>query len=290
MTDAEFVDAFLPRARFDGCALERADFSDANVSGTAFDEAVLPEASFDGVHGVETRFRDAVLRNGTFEEASLSDSTFSGADLDHAVLHRADLFGADLRNASLYGAITSDALIDADTSLPVGVEGELERATWTYGTIERLARRNSLPDVARKAYVRRKDRRKRRRRDEGAVLGWAYLAAMDFLMRYGDSWLRVVRSSALVVLLFGVLYASVGGIRRSFAGGDAVSDVPLPVPDPLATLLVDVYFSAVTFTTLGYGDLHPATGLTRTLASLESYVGALLIALLVYVFGRRAEW
>jgi voltage-gated potassium channel Kch len=42
-----------------------------------------------------------------------------------------------------------------------------------------------------------------------------------------------------------------------------------------------VYFSLVTLTTLGYGDIAPATPLAGILASLEAVVGAFYIAILV---------
>lgn len=56
------------------------------------------------------------------------------------------------------------------------------------------------------------------------------------------------------------------------------------------TLLANQYFSAVTFTTLGYGDIQPASGAAQLLATVESFVGALLMALLVFVLGRRTTW
>lgn len=118
------------------------------------------------------------------------------------------------------------------------------------------------------------------------------MATMDLLMRYGDSWLRVVRASGLVVAFFAALYAVAGGVKPTVSSAETIVfyEVTLRIPEPLRTVLVNLYFSAVTFTTLGYGDVQPATGLARALASVESFVGALLIALLVYVFGRRAEW
>lgn len=52
-----------------------------------------------------------------------------------------------------------------------------------------------------------------------------------------------------------------------------------------------VYFSVVTITTLGYGDLTPATDLGRSLAMLETLFGQIflvvLVAFLVGMLGRR---
>lgn len=292
LTDTVFAGAILPQAELNGCALERADFTDANVSGTEFNDAILPDANFTSASAEEAEFRSAALPDATFEGASLSDGIFLKADLDNATLHRANLFGADLGKATFYGAITTDAMIDSDTTLPMSQEDDPDRATWTFGTIERLARQNSLSNQARKAYVKRRDVRKEQYRKEGQCLRWVYMTVMNLLMRYGDSWLRVVGSSGVVIAIFGVLYTLVGGVRPTVSSSDPIMfhEIMFQLPEPVRTVLVNLYFSAVTFTTLGYGDIQPATGLSRTLASVESFIGALLIALLVYVFGRRAEW
>jgi voltage-gated potassium channel Kch len=42
-----------------------------------------------------------------------------------------------------------------------------------------------------------------------------------------------------------------------------------------------LYFSFVTLTTLGYGDIAPATPLAKALSSLEAVVGQLFIAVLI---------
>lgn len=47
-----------------------------------------------------------------------------------------------------------------------------------------------------------------------------------------------------------------------------------------------VYFSTVTFTTLGYGDYHPV-GWVKLIAAAEAFLGAVTIALLTVIFARR---
>ena len=47
-----------------------------------------------------------------------------------------------------------------------------------------------------------------------------------------------------------------------------------------------LYFSVVTFTSLGYGDIRPVGG-ARLLAGIESLLGVFAISLFVFVFCRR---
>jgi hypothetical protein len=48
-----------------------------------------------------------------------------------------------------------------------------------------------------------------------------------------------------------------------------------------------IYFSAITFTTLGYGDFRPLEGWGRILAGSEAFIGAFMMALFVYTFARK---
>ncbi|WP_297549065.1 potassium channel family protein [Thermococcus sp.] len=47
-----------------------------------------------------------------------------------------------------------------------------------------------------------------------------------------------------------------------------------------------LYYSLVTFTTLGYGDMHP-TGWLKALSALEALTGAVFMALIVAVIARK---
>ena len=48
-----------------------------------------------------------------------------------------------------------------------------------------------------------------------------------------------------------------------------------------------LYYSVVTFTTLGYGEITPATLFTRHLASTHAFGGAFMMAMFVAVFGKK---
>ena len=57
-------------------------------------------------------------------------------------------------------------------------------------------------------------------------------------------------------------------------------------PDLWRVLVNCAYFSIVTFTTLGFGDLQPV-GLAKLYAAIEACIGAVMMALFVYSFARR---
>jgi hypothetical protein len=120
------------------------------------------------------------------------------------------------------------------------------------------------------------------------------LTLLNLICGYGERPFWVVRTWAVVVLFFAVAYAFSGiatnGVttRLVFGGLDAWVTSPLSQFKTVAEhLWHSFYFSGVTFTTLGYGDFHPAGALTQMLAVTEASLGAFLMALFILVVGRK---
>lgn len=93
---------------------------------------------------------------------------------------------------------------------------------------------------------------------------------------------RVGASGTLTILSFAGLFGIYGlGGRDPCAAFHALG-VAGPCPGHDA---VDfIYFAMVTFSTLGYGDFHPADGITQILAAALAIVGNLHLALIVGAF------
>jgi uncharacterized protein YjbI with pentapeptide repeats len=110
------------------------------------------------------------------------------------------------------------------------------------------------------------------------LLGLRLLPELVFgrmLFGYGERPVRVMIASALIILLCAFFYAQPGSLvylgrytEHSFLQG--------------------LYFSTITFTTLGYGDFYPAAnGFSRYLAMAEAVSGAFLMALFVVCLAKR---
>jgi hypothetical protein len=117
-----------------------------------------------------------------------------------------------------------------------------------------------------------------------ALVAGAPVAIFRFLIRRGRVDLDTVLGAICVYLLFGMLFAfafaAIGelGQHHFFAQ---------PAADSLENFM---YFSFVTLTTVGYGDLTAAGGLGRSVAILEALTGQLylvtVVALVVSQLGR----
>jgi hypothetical protein len=90
----------------------------------------------------------------------------------------------------------------------------------------------------------------------------------------------------LVALAFSHLYCIVEAVNpRSFRGGE---ELARQLQDRGSRHFVLTYFSLITLTTLGYGDIAPASGAARGLAAFEAVLGQVYIAVLIAeLVGRR---
>lgn len=102
------------------------------------------------------------------------------------------------------------------------------------------------------------------------------------LFGYGERPIRVLGAGAFIILSCGLFYSS-DAAHLAFQYGMESSRSP----DHLK-LLEGLYYSTVTFTTLGFGDIYPAADiLTRVITMLESLAGVCLMPLFVISLSKR---
>ncbi len=270
---ARLVRAVLPRARLHGAELARAD-----LTGAILEHAVLSQAGFG----------DAVLKDAVFFEADLRHASFVGADLSGADLRCVQGEGARFRRADLRGVDFSGADLSHADLVQTQVRGacfhevDFRRARLRHleGFENALFLACDIRDVDfSQAYLLRRfimDQNYlaelRNRSRYHAMLYWLWWATSDC----GRSLARLGVWIAMVTVFFGVAYQQVaidyGGAR---------------------TWLSPYYFSLVTLTTLGYGDVLPASVAGQALVMSEVVVGYLLLGGLISIFAnkmaRRAE-
>lgn len=270
-------------------------FKECSLIGARFDSAVLRNSSFHG----------ADLREAQFDGVDARGADFTGANLAGASIHGTDFRDADFSGARLDQAIISNTRVNRETTF--GRESEYEReleaartdqeyreeaeaAVWTYREIHELFIQNALPLEARRYYYKEKDTRRRLAWHLGHYLQAVKAEASRWVTGYGMNPYRVIGSAAVVIVVCAFLFPLTGGIEES-VGEDTARwslDNLTGRPAYIANVLVkSVYFSSITFTTLGYGDIAPIGTAARIIAGVESLLGALLTALLVFVLSRR---
>jgi voltage-gated potassium channel len=124
-----------------------------------------------------------------------------------------------------------------------------------------------------------------------AALAFAYLACVIVRGSYqqvaitADGLLGAFCAYFLVAIIFGHLYCLCETLAPgSFAGGKAFNEEMLK--DERRQFLL-TYFSFITLTTVGYGDITPCSDATRTFATLEALTGQFYLVILISEFVRR---
>ena len=304
LADATLGGADLSHANFEEADLSGVDLSDATLSNTVLRSASLYEA---------------VVVDATLKETLLVNADLTEADLEYAAMIRTDLRGADLSGAHLYGSVHDNCRIDHRTTLDgvcsyeqmvpdneplsavvtTGNVDLLDKAIWTYGALQTISRENKLNQQASEYYIRQHDTQRRQVWARGQYLRWAKAEGARWVMQYGEGIWNVVYTALVVIVVSALLYplSVVGGLRRSSSGeiltyatSGSLDLLTLTGFENLVSVLLEgLYFSVVTFTTLGYGDWNPL-GYAKGLAMAESIIGTFIASLLIYVLARRVMW
>lgn len=180
--------------------------------------------------------------------AELAQTDLSQADLSDSYLSEADISGTRLDWAKAQGVLLDSVTYDLKTSF-LGVD--LHSINFTLAAL--------LEDLA------ITQQRIQHLQARSPALAWF----LRITSQYGLSLPRYFLWVTAIILVFAVLY----------------SVVPGAITKP--GLWNGTYFSVVTFTTLGYGDITPASTVGKVLAVVEVCAGYLMGGLLVSILARR---
>ncbi len=130
---------------------------------------------------------------------------------------------------------------------------------------------------------------------------WLWSCFLNVLFGYGEKPERVIFSATTIIIVFAFVFmyfgiVSNGGLEsmpkynilKELSMGIRYGDLLVRLKDiSLEQIKNCLYFSTVTFTTLGLGDFHPVEGWGRIFVGAEAFIGALMMALFIYTFARR---
>lgn len=296
----------LSGAKLDGAELSSmdlhgADFSNASAKGAAFANSNLRKVSFvfadldrtvflfSDLRGVD--MRGAKLRNASLEDANLRKANLSHTDLQGAVMAHADCKGIDLRSANLTGVNLTGA--DLESARVSSVTYDQNILSRTIGKT-RLAPRQiweNMDDLVLDTTCRCRgvnasscygNQRFRIFLDDQAYLeelmesraGRLILFVWWVFSNCGRSVMRWACWSVLFALIFAFVYWQMG--TQHFHTSN--------LPFSFATM---VYYSVVTFTTLGFGDVAPRTECAALLITTEVVIGYIMLGGLISIFSNK---
>lgn len=266
------VGANLTGASLFEADLTEADLSTADLCGANLESAKLSRAALGMARLCDARLVLAQLDGASLVGADLTGAQLAGCDLANVRLDRATLKGADLSRASLKGAeLHTVEVADANffhADLAGACLSEIRgfrQAAWLGVELRDVEFRGAFlcrNEILDQNYL--EDFRKSSRGN--AWIYWFWKMTSDC----GRSLLRWTLCIAAVTITFAVVYSFVGvdyGDHRT----------------PLSPL----YFSIVTITTLGYGDVLPITWVAQLAVMTQVVIGYVMLGGLISLFANK---
>jgi len=277
LTDADLSGSKFFKANLNGAMLMRVNLEAAEMTGADLSGAILEDANcrraglgmakLTGAHLFKCNLEETTLSLTDFEDADLRNSNLHKARIREAKLINADLTNSDLREADLsLSIVTGTTFTNADLrEARLRLVSGFEKATWigvdirdvNFAGAYRL-RRHILDQNFIKEF-----------RVSGRLAGLLYYLWW-ITSDCGRSMARWCLSVLVLALFFAWLYTFVDidyGVHR--------------------TWLSPFYYSVVTLTTLGYGDVTPASVGGQVVAIMEVISGYIMLGGLLSIFSNK---
>lgn len=275
-------DTRVEGALFFGQNLEGANFQrlklvEAKFGGGTW--ANLKAADFSGADLWRAQFRGSDtlldLSNAKFNNASLQDALFENACLDGADFSNAVLRGTTFKHTSLKNCLLGDAR-RLDNVVFDDVTWEIDKVN-IYEQRRDWLKARRIYEIIKEAYTREGDvktateffYREMECRRKGSETFLDHIGYTFFFIfwGYGERPFRAIGAAVVSILFFAILYV---------------------VIDPATPFLEYLYFSAVSFTALGYGGwvATPPVAI-RVIGVLEAIFGVAMIGFFLVTLTRK---
>jgi len=293
MSRCNLSGARCPSANFDGATLYKAKLDDAEFLGTTFRNANLSECSaiktgfgmtdLEGANYFNSRledssFVDAQVRKADFRAAKMARSRFLEADLEQSDFSQADLTDVDFRETNIDGADFSRTILNGAHLRDVR---NYKQAIWIGADIRDIDFSGAY--LVRQHIIDENFLHEFRNQDKvHSALYFVWKLTSDC----GRSMVRWGLFLAINVLLFAGIYWGI--------------DQWMPPAEPLASHLTKIgeeglpggfipyiYYSVVTFTTLGYGDVSPQTVVGQIILIIHISIGYLGLGALLSILATK---
>jgi len=244
----------------------------------------------DGFELIDCDFYRADLRESHLFGCDFTDSSLMKADLRFSNLHCANLTGCNLLGTRLEGCRLDNAIwgenIIQEQQAKEASNIDARKDYWQqaeeiYRNLRKATEQAGLFEISGHFF----EREMVMRRFQMPIYSSRrfFSKIVDVFCGYGERPIRVVLFSWLAIVLFGALYFLLGisddGLLLSWNSQQGIIE-------NISQFMTCLYFSVVTFTTLGYGDLTPV-GFSRALAAIEAFIGSFTLALFVVVFVKK---
>lgn len=232
--------------------------------------------------------RDAHMFNANLDNASLMKADLRDANLNCASLRNANMLGIRLHGCKIENIEFGKTIFQEDLAkLAIAKSNQKSAHEYfiqseeIYRDLRKHAESEGLFNYA-GAFIK-KELTMRRMQQPKYSAKRIVSKAIDLFCGYGEEPIRIVGFSILLIFICAILYSLTG---LNYHGEFYIFDVNAPLSQNINWFFSCLYYSIVTFTTLGYGDFTPI-GVSRAIAAFEAFTGSFTIALFVVVFVKK---
>lgn len=285
---ADLSEADLEGVDLSGATLTSANLSGANLYGANVSGAVLQHADLSGAN-----LLDAILSGAYLANANLSGADLEGANLSDARLWNADLRGADLRDANLSDAAVSGVVYDL-RKMRGKCQGIRVATCFGHAVFKRDAEDQDYIDTLMETpwdQWRKAEGAKPGPHDPPRSFGifirdtrfaihahlrWFHYHLWEWI-DYGRSMWRVAVGALVLAVVFGFIFSVWPGMLYYSPNLGEAKD----------GWITPFYYSIVTYTTLGFGDVTPCTWIGQIVVVVEVICGYVTLGLLVSILANK---
>lgn len=257
------VDAFRKLATLGVIRIRDLYLVGADLSGVMLSVKNLQHSDLSGVD----------FFNARFDRVGFDFSNLDGANFESVIFEKVDLRRASVLNARWGEAILDGVKIGSLSKVGLsnpyekGEHKDLKKAAQVFSMLKELYTENGHFETAGLFWMRECDLK----RVTGGWVDRAWWWTLWATCGYGEEPKRTAGLFFVIIFGFALIYMA------------CTLNVPDGDSNNLGTCL---YFSVVTFTSLGYGEVTPV-GIARFFAASEALLGVFSISLFVFVFCRR---
>nr|WP_319492932.1 pentapeptide repeat-containing protein [uncultured Desulfobacter sp.] len=289
-----FMNADLRNTKFDGADICGAKFTAANIQYTRFTSALAQGVDFTFAKLMYTDFHEADATQSNFDRADLTRAVFHAANLTKSTLKHANLKGITLTESQLHGTVFNAAIVNGRTLIwdcAVDLTTDFTGVGISEARVEPQLRSRFETNIRRIWWLRYIEKRKR---ELGSIkkvgikplsfLRWGlkyftilFIELFWWITDYGSSTGRVLKSLMIVSLFFAVLYTLFPSLTS-----EHVENL-----SPGLRFVRSLYFSVVTTSTVGFGDISASRTsiLSNVVIILHVMIGYMLLGALIVRLG-----
>lgn len=245
------------------------------LNGIHFEGAVLEYANFGNGQIAECNFEETNLSHSSFQTSLIQNCSFEKAQLYSTDLRAAEIVDCNFKDSHFRDVVLDSVIIDEKTNFGKKLFDESEKryhiATIQYRKLKEVFKNSNLHHIADRFHYREMVCRRKMMRWYNPMK-WADYLFGDLLCQYGSSFWSIFVWMVIIMIGFGFIFSR-EAIKNSHTG-------------ELGDLWHGIYFSVVTFTTVGYGDWYPL-GSFQYFAAVEAVIGGVMIALFTVIAARK---